>query len=659
MLRFFFIFTFLSVYAFAQVSGDQLDFQKAVSTVGDSAKISELDKFIAEHPNSSMLPNAYAVKFQVHVNTKNDSAAFRSIHIYLSLIDRAQLVPSLNAVAYEFAQRKYYVDSAMAFIDSAIALYDREEPVLYNTKALVLLRQKKYDEAELMQKKAISLLPENSVMDQRYVSFFIQMGFIHVESGHPLEGMKNIILGNLVVPKQAIPLVKIDSILVARNISAVRVTVVRDSLYRSAVGEYLRLSSDSIIAKSAIAVGLSRNNVLPDLALSFVGESYVAAQGRTIEERSGAAAAVGLTYYHLHRYADAERYLSEAAAYASPAETELFLSLGDVKEHLGKKSDAFRAYLTGAMNTRTTAIYQKLIELKNELFPTGNLDSMIVAHQAEVLQFSPEQFIRPARTLKKNESDRVVLAELFTGSECKPCQAADIAFDYLIERYRTSSLAILEYHLHIPLPDPMVNDDAERRAEYYGVHSTPTAIFNGTSIITSGGNRMMAKNKFYLYADIIEREGRDPVPVMLSASVELENGVVSVRGSATVPSKSRNLRVKIMLAEEEVLYQGANGVEHHKFVVRKTITPEAGLVVPQSGKLTINQKVSINAIQASLQNYYTKTNAHYTTLGSPLRENLSMLDPQRLALVIIVQNEETKKVLQSLTEKVHIKGKKK
>jgi tetratricopeptide (TPR) repeat protein len=659
MLRSFVLFFLFSSCVLAQVSGEQLAFQKATAAAGDSAKIAELDKFLTQYPNSTMAPNAYAVKFQAYVNVGNDSAAFRALHFYLSRIDKSQLVPGLNAIAFEFAQRKYFLDSATVYIDSAIALYDREEPVLYNTKALILLRQQKYDAALQMQQKAIELLPENAALDGRYATFYIQMGFIQVESGRPLEGMKNVMLGNLVVPKQSLPVEKIDSILTAHGIPSSSVSLVRDSLYQSAAGDFLRRSEDSVIAKSKIAVGLSRNAVLTALAVTYAEESYAAARSRTIEERSGAAAAAGLTYYNLRRYEDAERRLSEAAAYAAPAETDIFVSLGDVKEQLGKKQEAFTAYLTAAITARSSSLYQKLIALKNELYPTGNLDSIIVAHQAAALQFTPEEYVRPDRVLNKNEFHRVVLAELFTGSECKPCQAADIAFDYLIERYRTSSLAILEYHLHIPMPDPMTNEDAERRAEYYGVRSTPTAIFNGKTMITSGGNRLMAKNKFFLYSDIIEREGKEPVPVSLTGAAALDNGTITVTGTATAPAGNKQLKVRIVLAEEEVAYKGANGIEQHKFVVRTMVTPEKGLPFPSNGKLSVKQNINLAKVTASLQGYYEKANKQYTELGAPLKENKSSIDPRRLAVVMFVQDQETKEVLQAVTVKVMDRKRKK
>lgn len=660
MFRSFLCFLLLTVSAFAQMTGDQLDFQKAVSAPTDSARIALLDAYIAAHPASSMLANAHAAQFQAYANLKDDRAAFRALRRYLALVEPNQLPQTLNALAFEFAQRKYFIDSAAAFIDTAIAIYPREEPVLYNTKALVLLRQKRYAAAESLQQRVISLLPPDARLDSRYISFFLQRGFILIESGRAVDGIKDVMLGNLLIAKQNLPKEKVDSILMDHGVVASRVTMVRDSLYRIVVGEFLVTSSDTIRAKSNLAVGLARNNVLPDIALSFAKESYAAAQGRTIEDRSGAAAAMGLVLYNIGNIREAEQYLSDAAVFAAPVETELFSTLGDVKEQLGKKQEAFTAYVTASMGARSSALYPKIIALKNELYPTVNMDSIIVAAQASILQFTPEEYHRTEkRQWKPLQYDRVVLAELFTGAECKPCLAADIAFDYLIERFRTSSLAILQYHLHIPMPDPLANADGEQRAEYYGVRSTPTAVFGGSTIVTSGGNRMMAKNKFYLYSDIIERMAALPSPVLLTVSATASNGKVTVKGAVKAPAKSTSLRLRLVLAEEEVAYTGANGIEQHKFVVRKMITPDAGLPLLTNGSLTINSTADLKKLAADLQSYYDRTNRQYSEMGAALKENKSAVDPNKLAVVAFVQDDSTKEVLQAATVKVNVKPAKK
>ena len=173
MMNRIFFFLLSSVYLFAQTSGDQIAFQQAMSAPTDSTRLAAVDKFIFENPESKLIPNAYASKFQLYSNLKNDSAAFASLRKYISLIDQSQVVPALNAVAYEFAQRKFFLDSAAMFIDQAIRLYKKEEPVLLNTKAFVLYQFQQYTEAEKTQQKVIGLLPPNSEYDSRYAPFSI------------------------------------------------------------------------------------------------------------------------------------------------------------------------------------------------------------------------------------------------------------------------------------------------------------------------------------------------------------------------------------------------------------------------------------------------------------------------------------------------------
>lgn len=68
---------------------------------------------------------------------------------------------------------------------------------------------------------------------------------------------------------------------------------------------------------------------------------------------------------------------------------------------------------------------------------------------------------------RTSKSERAVLLELFTGATCPPCVAADLAFDGLQKAYKPSELVLLQYHMHIPGPDPMTNPDTEARWAYY------------------------------------------------------------------------------------------------------------------------------------------------------------------------------------------------
>ena len=90
---------------------------------------------------------------------------------------------------------------------------------------------------------------------------------------------------------------------------------------------------------------------------------------------------------------------------------------------------------------------------------------------------------------KNPKANQVVLMELFTGAQCPPCVAADVAFDALLMTYKPTEFIGLQYHLHIPGPDPLTNNDSEERQKYYGsvIRGTPSTFFNGKDEAGGGG----------------------------------------------------------------------------------------------------------------------------------------------------------------------------
>src|SRR5262249_26173372 len=107
---------------------------------------------------------------------------------------------------------------------------------------------------------------------------------------------------------------------------------------------------------------------------------------------------------------------------------------------------------------------------------------------------------------RKAKSDRVVLVELFTAAHAKPCVAADMAFDALGKSYKPSEVVLLQYHLHIPAPDPLTSPDAVARQESYGraVRGMPTIFFNGKAGPGGGGDKDEAGEKYEEYRDEID-----------------------------------------------------------------------------------------------------------------------------------------------------------
>ena len=107
---------------------------------------------------------------------------------------------------------------------------------------------------------------------------------------------------------------------------------------------------------------------------------------------------------------------------------------------------------------------------------------------------------------RKGKSDRAVVVELFTGAECPPCVAADMAFDALGKAFKPSEVILLQYHLHIPGPDPLTSPDTISRSRFFGkdLRGTPTLFINGGKGPPGGGSADDAEDKFDEYVSAIE-----------------------------------------------------------------------------------------------------------------------------------------------------------
>jgi hypothetical protein len=172
---------------------------------------------------------------------------------------------------------------------------------------------------------------------------------------------------------------------------------------------------------------------------------------------------------------------------------------------------------------------------------------------------------------RKAKSDRAVLVELFTGAECPPCVAADLAFDALERTYKPGEVVLLQYHLHVPGPDPLTNKDAEARAESYGdkVRGTPAIFVNGKNLDIGGGGISQARVKYQAYREEIDEQIEKAASVKLQASASLKGNELTIKGAVSDLEKpGEKVTLRFALTEERVRYQGGNGLRYHHNVVR-------------------------------------------------------------------------------------------
>ncbi|HTY11104.1 MAG TPA: hypothetical protein VMF88_08525 [Bacteroidota bacterium] len=644
----------IPISVFGQLSDDQL-FKSAMSATSDTAKLTALDRLIANYPQSRLAGDAYRAQFSVLMSLHRDSAAFIAAHRYLAAKDSVNLQGALQEIALELAFRKQYADTALRFVDSAITLYREKHrgpaPLLLYTKAAALIILKRYSDAESVQREAIGMLPPTALFDPRYGNYFSQLGLIQLETHRGVEGLEQYVHASFISPQPQADYPGLDSLFRSRLKDSASAAHVRDSLFERAGNEYLRAVKDTSRAKSFIAESFSRNRVFPGLALRFAREAYHEAAGKSFQDRCEAAGSLGVVLAYAGDNAEAERYLIEGEKTALPTATELFLALGSVQEKMGKKNEALDTYLCGLTMSRPPALVKPLLALQKELYPHAQLDSMISAAQRRWVDFFPEKYERPD-SVEDQPNHKTVLAELFTGAECRPCQAADIAYNKLLERYDRSELVVLEYHLHIPRPDPLTNGDTELRSGYYDVNSTPTSIIDGTDVTNTGGLGFAARAKFAGYADAIDHTLNLPAKASIKMSAKIRRSRISFAVSANVSAVRKTYKLRVVLAEDGIRYQGGNGISEHRFVVRRMIRGAGGISFGKNGRAAVKDAFTVSSVEDQLEKYLVNYEKNEGKPGAVFKERKSELDPKQLFLVAFVQDDANHKILQSSIIKV-------
>src|ERR1043166_1539870 len=179
---------------------------------------------------------------------------------------------------------------------------------------------------------------------------------------------------------------------------------------------------------------------------------------------------------------------------------------------------------------------------------------------------------------RKKDGKRVVVLELLTGAQCPPCAAAAPAFDGLLKTYKPSEVALIQYHEHIPGPDPLTNAETEARWTHYrqafaptGVKlgGVPTAIINGHKERVGGGPREFAGKTSDAYRGRIDALLEEPATCQIKLSAGRKDDRVDVEASVAGLDPDRpNCYLRVVLVEEVVHYGGGNKVRMHHHVVR-------------------------------------------------------------------------------------------
>lgn len=228
---------------------------------------------------------------------------------------------------------------------------------------------------------------------------------------------------------------------------------------------------------------------------------------------------------------------------------------------------------------------------------------------------------------------------------------AGLAFDAAHERYTRDDFILLNYHVHIPQPDPMVNPATVARRQYYAVNSSPSYFFDGDRD-GGGGSADNAKSIFESKVDpAIEKRLAEQPGARIALQATAAPATVTVRATVSrLSAKAVKPRLQIVLAEESVTYSGENGERFHPMVVRSMAVDAKAVLgfALQPGKggtfeYTFDIARAVADAKAHLDEFEVKERDGQYRFRQKKHEITG-----NLVVVAFVQDEESNKVLESV-----------
>jgi tetratricopeptide (TPR) repeat protein len=365
-------------------------------------------------------------------------------------------------------------------------------------------------------------------------------------------------------------------------------------------------------------------------------------------QEAGYYATLGRIYVKQGKLKEAETNLMRARE-MNPQLSTASLGLAELYVKRGDEKLALDAYTTAAVSSKLSAETRKQLETlyikANPGSPAG-LEEMLDKKYAQLF---PTPVKVEDYTPSAKRTTRTALAEVFTGSGCPPCAAADLGFDAMMERYNRSELTVLMYHLHIPAPDPMTNPSTQSRAKYYAIQGVPGYAIDGKQS-GGGGSRDMTQGFYDRVNPDVEKQLETPAEADLKLDASIEGSTVKAKATvANVKSDSTNLKLHIVLAEEKIRFSGENGIRFHPMVVRSIAGPEyGGFAVTSKDSQSFDWTFDVNAASAEAKKHLDEyEKAGHRGEAFTFSEKKDKIDPENLTVVAFVQDEKTKAILQT------------
>jgi hypothetical protein len=321
---------------------------------------------------------------------------------------------------------------------------------------------------------------------------------------------------------------------------------------------------------------------------------------------------------------------------------------------LAKTPDAPTEFLSRVLTVRKAALEAlgKTNDAKTLAVEIAKLEEQLdTDYIKKVPPFKPAAY--PGRN--DTSANQVVVMELFTGAQCPPCVAADVAFDALTKSYKPTELILIQYHMHIPGPDPLTNPSSVARWDYYreefpnDIRGTPTTLFNGKPKAGGGGGMTDAESKYTEFTGIIN-------PMLEKSSKTKVTGKAKRAGDKidiaveVADGNGDDMKLRLLVVEESVKYVGGNRLRFHHHVVRAMPGGAEGVVIKDKAF-----KHTATADFANVKKELTKYLDDYAADVRPFPKPDRPMDMKAVKVLALVQNDKTKEIIQAV--QIEVEGK--
>ncbi|MCA9320208.1 MAG: hypothetical protein KDB53_05715 [Planctomycetes bacterium] len=336
-----------------------------------------------------------------------------------------------------------------------------------------------------------------------------------------------------------------------------------------------------------------------------------------------------------------------SAAFGMKDDGRINLNLGLYYEREGKLTRAFARFVYAVIKEDTAP--RALEGLKRVQAAMGGEDGLLIdvverLVEGKVPGYGVGETFKPTA---KNSTNRRVLAALYTGAHCEPCIAADLAFDGLLSHFPRDKVAVIEYHVPVPLAEPLISPVAAEFFRAARLGGTPAAIFNGTNIKTGGGKE---EDKEALYLDykarVLEellKPSRHELEIEATVKDDVVSGTLRVRGPRVASA-----RVHLHLVEKGLLFPGKNQIVIHRMVARAALIGN-GDGEPHRPDAEDVQEISFSRRLSGITH---ELDAHLEEVefatGSMFSMYPTRIDPRQVSLVAFVQDEASGEILQAI-----------